>query len=299
MKLDHATIVTDDVEGMRQFFCTVAGLSEGARPAFDVNGFWLYANDHPLIHLIEDTDPTAAGSTAPRIDHVALRVDSPKEWAALLDRLQRNRVPFQQAQVPSTGELQLFVQPSAGVTIEFVAQPRADEVMINDGAWARDPPSPIGSGHDLSQSFWRVREQFAGEYANDFRIVVKGAPQPLDTSVCHEVFSIGREALINAFRHAGARSVEMQIDFGPSDLRLRVSDDGIGIKETTLAASGASGHWGLQGMRERAAKIGAHLRISSAPGSGTEVELRVPTAMAYVGDRPARWWQWRRGLCRG
>jgi catechol 2,3-dioxygenase-like lactoylglutathione lyase family enzyme len=293
MKLDHATIVTNDVEAMRRFFCTVAGLSEGARPAFGVNGSWLYANNQPLIHLIEGTAPATAESTAPRIDHVALRVDSPEEWAALLDRLQRNRIPHQQARVPSTGELQLFVKLSAGVTIEFVTRSRTDATVIDGGERVRYLPSSIGSGEDLSRAFWHVREQFAGEYANDFRIVVEGAPQPLDSVVGHEVFSIGREALINAFRHAAARSVEMQIDFGPGELRLRVSDDGIGIKKTTLAAGGSSGHWGLPGMRERAAKIGAHLRISSAPESGTEVELRMPTAMAYVSDQPARWWQWR------
>src|SRR5258706_8107909 len=148
MKLDHATIVTNDVEAMRRFFCTVAGLSEGARPAFGVNGSWLYANDQPLIHLIEGTAPAAAGSAAPRIDHVALRVDSPQEWAALLDRLERIRIPFQQAQVPSTGELQLFVKLSASVTIEFVGRPRTGETASDAGEHVRDLPSSIGSGED-------------------------------------------------------------------------------------------------------------------------------------------------------
>ena len=285
MKLDHATIVTNDVEAMRQFFCTVAGLSEGARPAFGVNGFWLYANDQPLIHLIE--------GTAARIDHVALRVDSPEEWAALLDRLQLSRMPFQRGQVPSTGELQLFVRLAPSVTIEFVTRPRAAEVSIDGRERVRDLQSAIGSGEDLVRAFWHVREQFAGEYANDFRVVVEGAPRPLDAGVSHEVFSIGREALINAFWHARARTIEMQIDFGANELRLRVRDDGVGIEETILAAGGSSGHWGLTGMRERAAKIGAHIRISSQPRAGTQVELRVPTAKAHASQCPARWWQWR------
>jgi catechol 2,3-dioxygenase-like lactoylglutathione lyase family enzyme len=125
MKLDHATIVTKDVETMRQFFCTVAGLSEGPRPAFGVNGSWLYANGQPLIHLIEGTVPALAESTSsPRIDHVALRVDTAEEWAELLERMRQSRVPFQAGQVQSTGELQLFVRLAPGVTIEFVTRSR-------------------------------------------------------------------------------------------------------------------------------------------------------------------------------
>jgi catechol 2,3-dioxygenase-like lactoylglutathione lyase family enzyme len=125
MELDHATIVTNDVDALRQFFCVVAGLSEGPRPAFGFNGSWLYADDgRPLIHLIESPVSETEGSTpSPRIDHVALRVESPEEWAALLERMRQNRVVFQRAQVPATGELQLFVSLAPGVTIEFVTRP--------------------------------------------------------------------------------------------------------------------------------------------------------------------------------
>jgi catechol 2,3-dioxygenase-like lactoylglutathione lyase family enzyme len=111
MQLDHATIVTQDVETMRRFFCTVAGLSDGPRPAFGIGGSWLYANGRPLIHLIESTVSAPAGSTSsPRIDHVALRIDSSQEWAALLERMWQNHTPFVRGQVPSTGEPQLFVK---------------------------------------------------------------------------------------------------------------------------------------------------------------------------------------------
>lgn len=125
MKLDHATIVTKDVEIMRKFFCAVAGLSDGPRPAFGVDGAWLYADDRPLIHLIEDAVSAPAGSiSSPRIDHVALRVNTSEEWAELLERMRQNRIPFQRGQVQSTGELQLFVRLAPSVTIEFVTRPR-------------------------------------------------------------------------------------------------------------------------------------------------------------------------------
>jgi AraC-like DNA-binding protein len=55
MKLDQATIVTENLEFARHFFCAVVGLSEGPCPPFTVNSHWLYANGHPVIHLIEES----------------------------------------------------------------------------------------------------------------------------------------------------------------------------------------------------------------------------------------------------
>ncbi len=123
MTLDHATIVTHEVEAMRHFFTAVAGLKDGPRPAFGVNGNWLYADDRPVIHLIEGSVPARAGSASPRIDHVALRVEGTEAWRALLERMRHGHVPYEQAQVPSTGELQLFVSLAPGVVIEFVTRP--------------------------------------------------------------------------------------------------------------------------------------------------------------------------------
>jgi catechol 2,3-dioxygenase-like lactoylglutathione lyase family enzyme len=122
MKLDHATIVTKDLETARHFFCAVAGLTDGRRPPFSVGGHWLYADGRPVIHLVEATVPLAAGRTAPRIDHVAFRVDDGNEWRALIERLHANRVPFDVAEVPLTGERQVFVALGPGVVVEFVSR---------------------------------------------------------------------------------------------------------------------------------------------------------------------------------
>ena len=62
---------------------------------------------------------------------------------------------------------------------------------------------------------------------------------------------------------------------------VRIRDDGIGIDEHRLGDSGHAGHFGLQGMRERATRIGAQLDIWSQQGSGTEIELLVPDTIAY------------------
>ena len=68
-----------------------------------------------------------------------------------------------------------------------------------------------------------------------------------------------------------AGSIEVQIIFGETDLRVRIRDDGRGIDDATLA-TGAPGRWGLKGMQERAHRIGARLDIWSRPGAGTEIE---------------------------
>ncbi|MFM0303394.1 VOC family protein [Paraburkholderia sediminicola] len=130
MQLDHATIVTADLDTARRFFVDVVGLTQGARPPFSIDGYWLYANGRPVIHLIDATVPAIAGRAAPRIDHIAFRLESADEWRALLQRLQAADMPYQLAEVPQMGaqqaELQLFVALAPGVVIEFVtAQRRA------------------------------------------------------------------------------------------------------------------------------------------------------------------------------
>jgi catechol 2,3-dioxygenase-like lactoylglutathione lyase family enzyme len=128
MQLDHATIVTADLEITRRFFVDVAGLTDGARPPFSIEGYWLYANGRPVIHLIDATVPAVAGRVAPRIDHIAFRLKSADEWQALLQRLHAADMPYQLAEVPQMGpqqaELQLFVALAPGVVIEFVTARR-------------------------------------------------------------------------------------------------------------------------------------------------------------------------------
>jgi catechol 2,3-dioxygenase-like lactoylglutathione lyase family enzyme len=120
MRLDHATIVTDDLDGVCRFFAEVAGLTRGPRPPFAVDGGWFYADGRPVIHVVRATQPAMPGRGVPRIDHVALRVDGRDAWAALIARVQRHGLPHQVARVPLSGELQLFVPLAPGVMVEFV-----------------------------------------------------------------------------------------------------------------------------------------------------------------------------------
>jgi signal transduction histidine kinase len=109
------------------------------------------------------------------------------------------------------------------------------------------------------------------------------------------VYRIGREALVNAFRHSEAAEIEVEIEFAASELRVLVRDNGLGIDPEVLRA-GREGHWGLSGMRERAEGMGARLKVWSRAGAGTEVELSVPGEIAFE-RKPAsglRGWLHRR-----
>ena len=108
-------------------------------------------------------------------------------------------------------------------------------------------------------------------------MIVTGDRRPLDPAVRGEIYRIGREALVNAFRHAQANNVEVEIEFLGNRLVLRIRDDGRGIDAAVLQ-SGLDNHFGLAGMRERAEQIGGQLRVISRPGAGTEIELSVPLA---------------------
>jgi signal transduction histidine kinase len=94
-----------------------------------------------------------------------------------------------------------------------------------------------------------------------------------------EVYRISAEALRNAFRHAQANRIEIEIRYDAHEFRVRIRDDGRGIG--TEAVSRGVGHFGLPGMRERANVIGAKLEIWSSRDSGTEIQLTLPASISY------------------
>ena len=120
--------------------------------------------------------------------------------------------------------------------------------------------------------------------ASAFSVDVEGAPRGLHPILRDEVYRIAGEALRNAFNHAHAHRIEVEIRYAARQLRVRVRDDGIGIDGGVLSEEGRSGHWGLRGMRERAKRIGAQLEIWSEQGVGTEIQLSIPGPVAYGAD---------------
>jgi len=137
-------------------------------------------------------------------------------------------------------------------------------------------------------------EQGAGPGVT-LRIDVQGAPRELHPIVRDELVRIAGEAMRNAFRHAEAKQVEVEIRYDDRRLRVHVRDDGKGIDTETLKAGGREGHFGLPGMRERARLIGARLTVWSRDDQGTEVEVSIPAAHAYASPLPGTRWRDRFG----
>jgi signal transduction histidine kinase len=151
----------------------------------------------------------------------------------------------------------------------------------------RSPTEHIAS---LGDAFAGVRTDLGLPLAIGFRVVVHGKERGLRAGLSDEIYRIGREAIINAYRHSGAKDIETEVEFRPSELRIAVRDNGCGINPQELQW-GRNGHWGLQGMRERAERIGAQLRLWSRVALGTEVELCVPGQVAFeqLQGRPLNW----------
>jgi signal transduction histidine kinase len=158
---------------------------------------------------------------------------------------------------------------------------RADELLAESRDKVKDLRPASHEVLDLAKALAAEVERFSELHPALCRVSVQGNSRDLHPMVREEGFLIAREALGNAFRHAGAAAIEIEIAYGERALDLRIRDDGQGINTTVLEAGGRPGHFGLLGMRERATKLGAHLVVWSKPGAGTEIELRVPAGVAY------------------
>ncbi len=149
---------------------------------------------------------------------------------------------------------------------------------------------------DARQSIWALRSQDSGETtlpvrirrlaeaaesgALESRFSIYGAYRSLPPGTEQEILRVAQEAIHNVKKHAVAKSLSVQLEYRPDEIALEVRDDGLGFASgkapgAYLAGDGP-GHFGLTGMRERAATIGGTLDVTSEPGAGTTVRLRVP-----------------------
>lgn len=143
--------------------------------------------------------------------------------------------------------------------------------------------------HDLEAELAAVPQELGLDNKLTYRVVVNGPPRAIASACNDELFLVGREAVLNAYRHANATLVEVELVYKRTGLHLFVRDDGQGIDEEVLQ-SGKERHWGMTGMRERATKIGAQFRIWSRPEKGTEIELIVPGHIAFAQDKHNGTW---------
>ena len=130
----------------------------------------------------------------------------------------------------------------------------------------------------LEQALSDFKEELPPDDRARLRIAKMGCPKPVDPAVLQQIYLIIREALLNALRHSQAKKIEVEIKYSPRKLCVTVRDNGIGIDPQVLR-SGRKAHWGLTVTRERATNVGAHLRIRSRRGGGTQVELSLPSSL--------------------
>ena len=171
--------------------------------------------------------------------------------------------------------------PDSQVKSKFDPILQLMEQGIDEGRNAIQCLRSSGSGPmDLVAALSAVRQEFSTQPGVDYRATVVGQQQPLRSAIQQEIYSIGREALVNAFCHSGAKRIDLELEYTDRNLTMRVRDNGRGIDQQVLY-TGRKGHWGLTGMRERATRIGGLLKISSSATGGTEIQLSIPSDVAF------------------
>ena len=151
---------------------------------------------------------------------------------------------------------------------------------------------------DARQSIWALRSQDSGENTLPVRLrrlveaaesknieasfSIHGAYRALPAEAEREFLRVAQEAIHNVKKHAGARHVFVQLEYGTGEVALEVRDDGKGFAASE-SQQALPGHYGLTGMRERATAIGGTLEVTSEPGAGTTVRLRAAAGQARSG----------------
>ena len=120
--IDHVNVETGNVDRSAKFYREVIGLKEGPRPDFDRPGFWMYAGDKPVVHIIKtaQNNKMLTGSKDASISHFALQIKNLKNARDHLDSL---GIKYRTLQVPGTEIGQLFLEDPEGVLIELIYLP--------------------------------------------------------------------------------------------------------------------------------------------------------------------------------
>jgi hypothetical protein len=174
-------------------------------------------------------------------------------------------------------------RPEAAAGALEAAMELGDKAMDESREAVQELRASAPAGN-LADSLTELGDELAlhgREGAATYYVLVHGRPRAIAPLVRDEIYRIAREAVRNAAAHARARRIEAEVDYGTTELSLRVRDDGVGIDPQTLQQRRA-GHWGLQGMRERAESFGARFSLWSESGAGTEIELVIPAAACYA-----------------
>jgi len=136
--------------------------------------------------------------------------------------------------------------------------------------------SQVLESGDLVSALKGILQQMTDDTEVQTQFDVAGNARRLAPVIENNLLRLGQEAITNATKHAHARYITVKVEFADTQFRLTVSDDGEGFDPDRPHSS--TGGFGLVGMRERVAELQGDLKIRSAPGHGSEIELTIPLA---------------------
>lgn len=140
----------------------------------------------------------------------------------------------------------------------------------------KDMESPFLESGDLGEALRKIAELISeGGDSPKIGLEIDGAQCPLPSEIKHHLLRIGQEAMNNAIRHGQAERIDMRLEYRPTQVVFSVKDDGKGFQPQQALAH-APGHFGLRSLKGRAAKMGGEMKLTSAPGQGTEISVTVP-----------------------
>lgn len=190
-----------------------------------------------------------------------------------------------------------ILPPSSHVhSLMEAALERGDDVLVESRDKVRALRG-IGTARTLPDMFRRMADRAGDDIT--VTVVEQGQARPICDQVIDELAAIAREAIANSIRHAGASQVILSIAFTRRELMVSIADDGRGFDPVLLRKGWLPGHFGLPGMRERAAALSATLSLANGGSGGAEVTVRVPGRVAFartgsflqrIASRARGWW---------
>jgi signal transduction histidine kinase/ligand-binding sensor domain-containing protein len=186
--------------------------------------------------------------------------------------------------------LLLHVELAARSVTEETARRKLDKAIVATENALNEGRDKIGELRslaepleDLPTGIAHLANRLGDMYPTAFSMQVEGKPRPLNATAASDIHAIVGELVTNAFRHSGANNLRVELRYGRRELSITIVDDGRGM-ESSVVERGKPGHWGLQGIRERARRIGGRFAIgTAASGKGTRANLRISARFVYAG----------------
>jgi signal transduction histidine kinase len=163
-----------------------------------------------------------------------------------------------------------------------------DQAMREGRAALNTLHSSAFDNRELSKRLQSALEELEPNSVAERIVNISGTPVEMDPLITDEICRLGYEAIRNAFMHSHAARIEVQLTYS-KDFTLIVRDNGRGM-DSTMASRGSDGHFGLQSMRERAARIHGQFQLITGPNLGTTIELKIEGKTAF-GQGAGVWWK--------